>query len=240
MLDPATTALVVVDMQRKSCDRTVKRGLAAWLRESDPNGAAAYFDRLEGLVIPNIQRLLAFFRQQGLVVMHFVVGPGTSDARDLPRAFRHLYQQCGGRDDVGVIHSGSPEFEIVPQAAPKSGERVIHKLTYGGFTGTGAEGLLRNMGIEAVVLVGGNTHVCVESTGRAAADLGFMVTAVEDALIDYEPLMHDAAMITFSTILGRVLSTGRGRRRTCAVQRARSRSGSTTRAKRVEILELRL
>ncbi len=206
-LDPATTALVVVDLQRKICDRTATRGLGARLRETDPVAADAFFDRLEHVVLPNVVRLLASFRERGLIVLHFVVGPNRPDARDLPQAFRRLYVQAGGLDESGAIHAGSPEFEIVPQVKPQPGETVVHKLTYGGFTSTGAEGLLRNMGIESLVLVGGNAHVCVEATGRAAADLGFLVTAVEDAVIDYEPLMHDAAMITFATILGRVVST---------------------------------
>jgi nicotinamidase-related amidase len=207
VLDPATTALVVVDLQRKICDRTAARGLGARLRETDPVAADVFFDRLENVVLPNVERLLAAFRERGLTVLHFVVGPNRADALDLPQAFRRLYVQAGGAGDGGAIHAGSPEFEIVPQARPEPGETVVHKLTYGGFTSTGAEGLLRNLGIESLVLVGGNAHVCVEATGRAAADLGFLVTAVEDAVIDYEPLMFDAAMITFASILGRVAST---------------------------------
>jgi nicotinamidase-related amidase len=206
-LDPAKTALVVVDLQRKLCDRTATRGLGARLRESDPAAGEAFFERLERVVLPNVERLLASFRERGLAVLHFVVGPAQPDASDLPPAFRRLYVQAAGAEESETIHAGSPEFEIVPQAQPLPGEPVVHKLTYGGFTGTDAERILRDLDVRSLVLVGGNAHVCVESTGRAAADLGFLVTAVEDAVIDYEPLMYDAALITFGTVLGRVLST---------------------------------
>jgi nicotinamidase-related amidase len=204
-----TSALVVVDVQRKSCDRTTERGLAAWLRESNPAAAEKYFDRLEQVVVPNIERLLAAFRARHLVVLHFLVGPRRLDAGDLPFAFRYRYRASGGEGDSGLIHAGSPEFEPLPQVAPGPEEIVIHKTTYGGLTGTGAESLLRNLGVESLVLCGGTAHICVESTGRTAADLGFRVVAVEDAIVDYDPLFFDTSMATFATLLGRVLPTDR-------------------------------
>jgi nicotinamidase-related amidase len=204
-----TSALIVVDVQRKSCDRTTERGLAAWLRESNPTMAEVYFERLEQVVVPNIERLLTAFRRRHLVVMHFLVGPRRPDGGDLPFAFRHRYRAAGGEGDAGLIHADSPEFEPLSQVAPHRDEFVIHKITYSGFTGTGAEGVLRNLGIEALVLCGGTAHICVESTGRAAADLGFRVVAVEDAIVDYDALFFDTSMATFATLLGRVLSTNR-------------------------------
>jgi biuret amidohydrolase len=207
-MDADRTALILVDLQRKSCDRSAARGLGAWMRTWDAGAAEAYFERLETVVVPNVRQLLAFFRERSMPVVHFVVGPLRPDGRDMPPAFRTVYEESSGAvDETTVIHAGSPEFEIIPDAAPLAGEPVFHKRGYGGFTGTGAETTLRNLGIDTLVLVGGTAHVCVESTGRAAADLGFSVVAVEDAVIDYEPLMYDAAMITFSTIVGKVLTT---------------------------------
>ena len=64
-LEPAATALVVVDMQYASACRTT--GLGRWLAEQGRADEGAYrFDRIERLVVPNIARLLAFFREHAL------------------------------------------------------------------------------------------------------------------------------------------------------------------------------
>jgi nicotinamidase-related amidase len=203
---PATAALVCVDLQRKTLDRKADRGFARSLEEIKPGASASYFDRVENVIVPNVQALQAGFRDRGAHVVHFIVGPAHRDGRDLPYAFRQT-QRGAMQSEDGIVALGDPEFEIVPAVAPLEGETVFHKVTMGGFTGTGAELVLRNMGIDTLVLVGGHTHACVESTGRAAADLGFKVAIVEDAVINYLPVMHDAAMINFASFLGRVVET---------------------------------
>ena len=51
----------------------------------------------------------------------------------------------------------------------------------GSFTGTKLEELLRAQGIERVVLAGFMTQMCVDTTARQAAHLGFRVTVLSDA-----------------------------------------------------------
>jgi nicotinamidase-related amidase len=177
---PATAALVCVDLQRKTLDRKADRGFARSLEEIKPGASAPYFDRVENVIVPNVQALQAGFRDRGAHVVHFIVGPAHRDGRDLPYAFRQTQRGAMESED-GLVALGDP--------------------------GTGAELVLRNMGIDTLVLVGGHTHACVESTGRAAADLGFKVAIVEDAVINYLPVMHDAAMINFASFLGRVVET---------------------------------
>ncbi|MFC2058051.1 cysteine hydrolase family protein [Chloroflexota bacterium] len=206
-LELQKTALVVVDMQRKIGDRKSTRGLARTLYQADPELAEAYFTRLEQVVVPNIQKLLKFFRERNLKIMHFVVGPALPTAEDMPFAFRLTGLKALAAEESGVIHKGTPEFEIVDELKPGENELVVHKVTMGGFTGTGAELLLRNMGIDGIILVGGHTHGCLESTGRVAADLGFKVVVPEDATINILPLMHDASMINFASHIGRVTTT---------------------------------
>ena len=95
---------------------------------------------------------------------------------------------------------------------------MIHKVTVNGFSGTPVQVLLRNLGIDGIVLVGGSTYGCVESTGRGAADLGFKVAMVEDAVslgavFDGAkggfppPFLHDATMVNFCSFIGRVTTT---------------------------------
>jgi nicotinamidase-related amidase len=202
-----TAALVCVDLQRKTVSRDARRGFANSLERLAPGAADRYFGEIESQVIPNVQLLQACFRELGVRVVHFMVGPAFSDGSDLPYAFRQTQRASMEEGGEGIVALGDPDFEIAEAVAPLEGEPVFHKVTMGGFTGTSAERVLRNLGVETLVLVGGHTHACVESTGRVAADLGFEVAVVEDAVVNYLPLMHDAAMINFSSFVGRVLST---------------------------------
>ena len=197
-LDPKTTVLLVIDVQRKAWDRHVSRGWGRIFQEQAAELAKAYFDHIEQTVLPNIKRLLGFFRQQGLRRVFFTVGPHLPTCEDVPRAERRGH--CG-------IHVRSPEYKVVDALAPQSSELVFQKVTRSGFVGTGADLILRNLGIENMVLVGGSISNCVEATGRSAADLGFNVVLVEDSCSGYMPLLHDATLIQFESFLGRVLST---------------------------------
>ena len=76
-----------------------------------------------------------------------------------------------------------------------------------GFIHTQAEGLLRNLGVTDLVVVGGATEACVESTARDAADCGFKVVVVEDAVIPSTPLNQDASMIEIACFFGAVRTT---------------------------------
>ncbi len=202
-IDLKRTALVCVDMQRKTVDATSPRGFTQTIGKTNPELAQWYFKKIETETLPNAKRLQAAFRKAGARVVHFVVGPKMKDGSDLPFAFKNVQQKGLG----AWICFDDPEFQLHPEVAPLEGELVIHKVTMGGFTGTGAEEMLRNMGIDTIVLIGGHTHACVESSGRAAADLGFKVAVVEDAVINYMPLLHDAAMLNFAGFIGRVTTT---------------------------------
>src|SRR5579862_9166197 len=65
ILEPSSTALVIVDMQYASAYRTT--GLGRWLASQGRANEGNYrFDRIENLLIPNITRLLDFFRENDL------------------------------------------------------------------------------------------------------------------------------------------------------------------------------
>jgi len=81
-LDPARTALVVVDMQYASASR--REGLGRLLKDREQETSGAYrFERIETVVVPTIQALLAFFRERGLRVVYLTVGSEMPDFSDL-------------------------------------------------------------------------------------------------------------------------------------------------------------
>lgn len=91
-------------------------------------------------------------------IQHVSTGPGATFLRPGDR----------GSD----IHDSVAHFE---------GEPIVHKHHPNAFRETGLLDLLRGWGIGRVVIAGMMTHMCVDATARAAADLGFELIVAEDA-----------------------------------------------------------
>jgi nicotinamidase-related amidase len=83
--------------------------------------------------------------------------------------------------DAPFMRPGTDGVEIHPQVAPLAGERVIQKDAPNAFLRTPLERELRARDVDALVVCGMMTSMCVDATVRAAADLGFEVTVVHDA-----------------------------------------------------------
>jgi nicotinamidase-related amidase len=90
---------------------------------------------------------------------------------------------------------GSPTLEIHPLATPAGDEPVLVKHLPGSFTGTALEELLRRHGIERLILSGFMTQMCVDTTARQAAHLGFKVTVLSDATAAMDVKAPDGAVI---------------------------------------------
>src|SRR5207248_2441999 len=90
---------------------------------------------------------------------------------------------------------GSKEAEILQEVAPLDGEVVISKSSTGAFNSSTLDQVLRNLGIEVLLVVGVNTDACVELTSRDAADRGYDVIVVSDgcACLNGEA-RHDQAL----------------------------------------------
>jgi nicotinamidase-related amidase len=76
---------------------------------------------------------------------------------------------------------GTPGAQIHDSVRPLDGEPIIVKNFPNSFRGTELLPLLRNQGIERLVVCGMMTHMCIDSTVRAAFDHGFHVLAAGDA-----------------------------------------------------------
>jgi len=108
-------------------------------------------------------------------------------ARRVLEAFRaagepvvHL-QHVWDASDATFMRPGTDGVEIHPAVEPVAGETVLEKAAPNGFVGTPLEQHLRDAGVDALVVGGMMSSMCVDATVRAAADLGFQVTVVHDA-----------------------------------------------------------
>ena len=128
------------------------------------NATAAGRPRANPQAEEKIAQLLAAFRVAGLPVVHVM--------HDDPRA------ESKFRRD---LPSGQP----MPCAQPEPEEKVFWKTGSSGFVGTGLAEYLQEQGITDLVIVGGVAAFCVNSTARSAANMGFGIKVVEDALIAF-------------------------------------------------------
>ncbi len=207
-IDWARAGLVIVDMQNYGCNPDA--GVAQMLALRYPDIAAYYVPRLTGTAIPNAQRLLQGFRAARRRVAFTRHGPLLADGSDMiARRRRRDGDSVTTTNTPTLWHRGTFEHEVIAALAPRADELVVDKNTSSAFNSTGIEWLLRNMGIETLVVAGMATDMCVETTARDAADRGFNVIIAEDASATFFDRHHRAALSGFARVFGQVWSTDR-------------------------------
>jgi nicotinamidase-related amidase len=182
---PATTALVVIDMQR---DFAEPGGFGESLG-NDVGRVAA--------IVPTVKRLIDGFRAAGLPVIH-TMECHRADLSDCPPAKRNRGNPSLRIGDVGpmgrVLIAGEPGTAILDALAPLPGEVVIEKPGKGAFYATGFGTELERLGARQLVFAGVTTEVCVQTTMREANDRGYECLLAEDATESYFPEFKAAAL----------------------------------------------
>jgi len=201
VIDPAKAALIVVDMQYATGSR--KAGLGKRLTEEGKLDTLARerFDRIDNVVVPNLRRMLAFFRENGLRVIYITFGSEMEDYSDAPPHMVRFFRGTNNR-------KGQLEHEIVEEVKPHPGEPVLNKTTISAFTSTGIDSLLRSMGIEYLLFAGMSTNMCVGTTARDAADRGYHCLLIEDCCGAAQNEYHRWETVNFQRLFGRVDSSG--------------------------------
>ncbi|ODN68491.1 cysteine hydrolase family protein [Methylobrevis pamukkalensis] len=173
-LDPATTALLVIDVQNVYLQRPDRESLPTEAERAHYDVWTPFHERMHGTVIPNIARVLAAFRARGIECLFARIACHTTDGRD-----RSLSQKKPGFNNLLLPKDDAPS-QIVETLAPAGDEIVVIKTTDSALTGTNLRLILANLGIRTVVCVGIFTDQCVSSTVRSLADESFDVVVLED------------------------------------------------------------
>ena len=174
-IDPATTALVLIDLQR---------GITGG--QTVPNAAPD--------VIARAARLAAACRRRGLLVVLVRVDPGANGAL-FPRP-----QADQPRPPMTV----TPEWtELVPELDRQSDD-VVTKHQPNAFYATDLEVQLGRRGIRTILLGGISTNVGVEATARAAHERGFEQVFIPDVMAAREVDLHEHSVRRIFPTLGRV------------------------------------
>ncbi len=174
--ESATTALLVIDMQRDFLESAV---------EPDPDRA-----RLAS-AMPRVAQALAAGRAAGLAIVHTREGYA-ADGADVNAVKRALgYVGRPGPNGPFLVRD-SKGHDFMEGFAPEPGEEVIDKAGFSAFYGTDLEARLRGKGVTHLVLTGVTVQCCVHSTLRDAVERGFFCLTLEDATAAVEPGLREA------------------------------------------------
>src|SRR5258706_3096661 len=178
-LDPPTTALVVIDLQR---------GIVA--RQAAPHAATD--------VVARSARLADAFRDAGATVVLVNVA-FAADKRDM------LTPPVDSPNPPAQL---PPDWsQLVPEIGPREGDILVTKHQWGAFYGTELDLQLRRRGVRTIVLFGIATHFGLESTARDGLERGYASGFAEDAMSGLTEGAHQFAISTIFPRLGRVRST---------------------------------
>jgi len=190
-LDPARSALLVVDMQND------------FVREGAPQEVPR-----ARRVIGTISTLIAAFRDSGRPVVYtrFTAGPRRTLvwtwSPECGPALRSCWpgeiRRYGDREEPLEGHA------VIPELAPRPGEPVVDKYGYGGFHNTTLENVLRAHGATQVVVTGTVTQICVEETVREGFHRELEMVVVSDGVASFDEQLASATLRNLAMKFGRV------------------------------------
>ena len=176
--DPATTALILIDMQRDFVE---------------PGGFGETLGNDVSIlqtVVPPLKTVLADARERGLMVIHTREGhlPDLSDCPPAKLRRGAPSKRIGDPGPKGrILVRGEYGHDIIDDLAPLPDELVIDKPGKGSFYATSLHDLLTESGITSLIVTGVTTEVCVHTTVREANDRGFDCLVVSDCVGSYFP-----------------------------------------------------
>lgn len=177
-LVPATTALVVIDMQN------------VWVKQGMP----AYSPYCEAIV-PNINRLAAATRRAGGKI-YWVRAIYGDDAPRTWSAYMDFLDRGQMEDMLEALTDGNEGAELWPDLDIKPEDEIIIKRRFSALI-QGSSDLgehLSKAGIDTLVITGTATNVCCESTARDAFMLNYRTLMVSDANATSSDEVHNASL----------------------------------------------
>lgn len=193
VLQKNETALLVIDVQNIYLQPALDPATRArW----EP-----FIQRMNKIVIPNIQKLMSLFRTQGMELLFARIACLKTDGKD-----RSLSQKKPGWNYL-LLPKNEEESQIVAELAPANDEIVLCKTTDSALTGTNLRLILHNMGIRNVVVTGIFTDQCIASSVRSLADESFNVIVVEDCCAAGTDELHYQELEILNMIYCHVVSS---------------------------------
>src|SRR3984957_13704452 len=178
-LDPATTAIVLIEYQNEfTSDGGALHGAVQEVMEKTS-------------MLAHTGEVVAAARAAGATVMHAPI----TFAAGYNELSAHPYGILKGVVDGNAFVKGSWGAAIVDELAPEAGDILIEgKRGLDTFASTNLDFILRSKGITTLVLGGFLTNCCVESTMRTGYENGYQVITLSDCLAATSAEEHDNAL----------------------------------------------
>jgi ureidoacrylate peracid hydrolase len=191
-IDPASCALVIVDVQNDFCHED---GAFATLGPD--------VSRLQA-VVPAIESLLELAHANSVPVIHLVTTHGPwSDSPSWRR--RGLAGATLDVERTPFLEPGTWGAEMY-RIVPGADDLIIEKHRYSGFAYTPLELALQAKDRDTILLAGVTTHACVEATAFDAISRGVFPVLVEDCVATTSDPLASSAHRDFTELLGAVVS----------------------------------
>ena len=166
-LDPARTALLVMDYQPGILDRV-----------ADPDALAA-----------RAREAVEALREAGATIGYVRVAFTDADFEAMPEVAPMARVKQMPRE---YMHADAPATQIDARVAPRDGDIVVRKVRVGPFGTTDLDEQLRARGVDTLVLAGISTSGVMLSAVRDAHDRDYRLFVLADATADPEPEVHAA------------------------------------------------
>lgn len=154
----------------------------AWTRPGNPFTCDQ--EKMDGEIIPGMQKLLAAFRVARLPVVHVTTAYEITD-RNAPFTDMGLWHN---KIPVDVVDLADKElWAIDSRIAPVAGEYTLLKKRASSFHGTELAGILRANGVDTILVTGVTACACVRQTICDGIADGFRTIAVRECIGDRVP-----------------------------------------------------
>jgi len=183
---PRQSALLFIDVQNYNARSDGGEYKDKGLQPAEAEKKYDYFFKhLKESVIPNMQRLQNVCRKKNIEVMYTVIESLTKDGRD-----RSLDYKISGFN----VPKGSWDAKVLSEIRPMEDEIVIPKTSSSVFISTNIDFILRNLGVNFLIISGLLTEQCISHAVRDACDHGYLVTLITDACATLSREKHDTAL----------------------------------------------
>jgi ureidoacrylate peracid hydrolase len=191
-LDPARTALVVIDLQHAFMTDGVGHAVCPAARD----------------IVPAVNRLAAVVRESGGGVFWIQM---THDARCLDEwSVAHEMASPEMREKrVAALSEGTLGHQLWPDLDVRPEDEIVNKYRYSAFMPGTSElpDRLRTRGFDTVLITGTVTNVCCESSARDANMTNFRTIMVSDGNAASTQEEHEASLTAFYNVFGDVMDT---------------------------------
>lgn len=175
-IPPLKTAILIVDVQKSEINDEHKEK-TPW-----------YYEQIVQVCLPNIKQVIQQGRSLGIEIIYTTIESLTSDGRD--RSLGHKLSNI-------FIPKNSFLGQVIDDVAPEHDDIWLKKTSSGVFNSTNIDYILRNLGIEYLVVMGFLTDQCVDMAVRDGADKGYNVICIADACATHTLQRHENALNAF-------------------------------------------